>query len=202
MEAPNLFNEIPKIKKPIVKPDNSIELNLKSDRNIDYNISIFFIEDQLYFLGTTKAQFENRTYKKIFSIEEVKTNKYFYLHENVKEVYEELNLIIKTYKDLNEIKLLEKTSTLFLIFPINTLKIKECIFELDEVILENNDKFKFIMNKLKEINDKFFEETNLLKKENEKLKEKITKQNNNIQTGEYVGIFPCDQHYMNNNRLS
>ena len=68
MEAPNLFNEIPKIKKPIVKPDNSIELNLKSDRNIDYNISIFFIEDQLYFLGTTKAQFENRTYKKIFSI--------------------------------------------------------------------------------------------------------------------------------------
>ena len=86
--------------------------------------------------------------------------------------------------------MLEKTSTLFLIFPINTLKIKECIFELDEVILENNDKFKFIMNKLKEINDKFFEETNLLKKENEKLKEKITKQNNNIQTGEYVGIFP------------
>ena len=205
MEAPSPFYETPKIKKPIVKPDNSIELNLKSDKNINYNLSIFFIEDELYFQGTSKDQFENKKYEKIYSIGEVKSNKYFYPHENVKEVYEELNLIIKNYKDLSEIKLLEKPSCLLIIFPLNTLKIKECSFELNEVILEIKDKFKEIMDKLKEINDKFFEENNLLKNqinelknENKELKEKISKKNINIQKGEYVGKFPPGKHYMNN----
>ena len=88
-EAPTPFIEKPKIKKSIMKPDNSIELNLKSDDDSNYNLSIFYIENQLYFQGTTKYQFENKTYEKIYSIEEVKSNKYFYMHENVKEVFEE-----------------------------------------------------------------------------------------------------------------
>ena len=197
-EAPTPFNEKPKITKPIIKPDNSIALNLKSDKNVNYDLSIFYIEDKLYFQGTLKGEFENKNYEKIYSIEDVKSNKYFYVHENVKEVFEELNLIIKNSKNLNEIKLLEKENGLMIIFPLNTLKIKECIFELNEVTLDNNAKFDLIINKLKEINDKFSSETNQLKKENEKLKEIIKKQNNNIQTGEYVGNFPCCQHYMNN----
>ena len=197
-EAPTPFNEKPKITKPIIKPDNSIALNLKSDKNVNYDLSIFYIEDKLYFQGTLKGEFENKNYEKIYSIEDVKSNKYFYVHENVKEVFEELNLIIKNCKNLNEIKLLEKENGLMIIFPLNTLKIKECIFELNEVTLDNNAKFDLIINKLKEINDKFSSETNQLKKENEKLKEIIKKQNNNIQTGEYVGLFPDTQHYMNN----
>ena len=172
-EAPTPFIEKPKIKKPIVKPDNSIELNLKSDNDINYNLSIFYIENQLYFQGTTRDQFENKTYEKIYSIEEVKSNKYFYMHENIKEVFEELNLIIKNCKNLKEIKLIEKTNSLLIIFPINTLKIKECIFELNEVMLGNEAQFKLIINKLKEITDKFSANINLLKKENEKLKDKI-----------------------------
>ena len=199
-EAPTPFNEKPKITKPIIKPDNSIELNLKSDKNVNYDLSIFYIEDKLYFQGALKGEFENKNYEKIYSIEDVKSNKYFYVHENVKEVFEELNLIIKNCKNLNEIKLLEKENGLMIIFPLNTLKIKECIFELDEITLDNNAKFVFILNKLKEINDKFSSETNQLKKENEKLKEIIKKQNNNIQTGEYVGFFPYKQHYMNNEK--
>ena len=199
-DAPTPLNENPKIRKPVIKPDNSIELNLKSDKNINYNLSIFYIEDKLYFQGTTKDQFENKTYENIYFIEDVKSNKYFYIHENVKEVFEELDLIIKNCKNINEIKLLEKENGLIIIFPLNTLKIKECIFELNEVILEKEDKFQLIMNKLKEINDKFSKETNQLKQENEKLKEIIKKQNNNIQTGEYVGNFPCEQHHMNNKK--
>ena len=199
-EAPTPFNEKPKITKPIIKPDNSIALNLKSDKNVNYDLSIFYIEDKLYFQGALKGEFENKNYEKIYSIEDVKSNKYFYVHENVKEVFEELNLIIKNCKNLNEIKLLEKENGLMIIFPLNTLKIKECIFELNEITLDNNAKFDLIINKLKEINDKFSSETNQLKKENEKLKEIIKKQNNNIQTGEYVGFFPYKQHYMNNEK--
>ena len=68
---------------------------------------------------------------------------------------------------------MEKTNSLLIIFPLNTLKIKECIFELNEVNLENEAQFKLIINKLKEITDKFSANINLLKKENEKLKDKI-----------------------------
>ena len=132
-EAPTPLNEKPKIKKPVIKPNNSIELNLKSDKNINYDLSIFYIEDKLCFQGTKKNQFENKTYEKNYSIEEVKSNKYFYMHENVKEVFEELNLIIRNCKNLNEIKLLEKENSLLIIFPLNTLKIKECIFELKKL---------------------------------------------------------------------
>ena len=199
-EALAPFDEKPKITKPIIKPDNSIALNLKSDKNVNYDLSIFYIEDKLYFQGALKGEFENKNYENIYSIEDVKSNKYFYVHENVKEVFEELNLIIKNSKNLNEIKLLEKENGLMIIFPLNTLKIKECIFELNEITLDNNAKFDLIINKLKEINDKFSSETNQLKKENEKLKEIIKKQNNNIQTGEYVGFFPYKQHYMNNEK--
>ena len=108
-------------------------MNLKSDKNINYNLSIFYIKDKLYFQGTTKDQFENTTYEQIYSIEEVKSNKYFFIHENVKEVFEKLDLIIKNCKNINEIKLLEKENGLIIIFPLNTLKIKECIFELKKL---------------------------------------------------------------------
>ena len=203
MEAPTPGYLVPKIEKPIIKPENSIELNLKSEKDINYNISIFYIEDKLYFQGTSKDLFGNKKYEKIYLIEEVKTNKYFYPHENVKEVYDELNLIIKNCKDLSEIKLLEKTNSLIIIFPLNSLKIKDCIFELNEIILNNNDKLEKIMDKLKEMNDKFFEENNFLKNqinelknENKELKEKISKQNINIQTGKYEVEFPWKDHFM------
>ena len=204
MEAPTPNYECTKIKKPVKKPNNSIELKLKSDKNANYDISIYLFEDKLYFNGLSKDQFENKTYEKIYSIEEVKLNKFFYLHETVKEVYDELNLLIKNYKDINEIKLLEEKNKLILIFPLNTIKIKECVFEINEIFKSNNERFENIMDKLKEMQDKFFEENNLLKnqikeikQENKELKEKISKNKINIQSGEYTAFFPCGQHYMN-----
>ena len=204
MEAPTPNYEWTKIKKPVKKPDNSIELNLKSDKNTNYDISIYFLEDKLYFNGILKGQFENKTYEKIYTIEEVKLNKFFYLHETVKEIYDELDLLIKNYKNINEIKLLEETNKLILIFPLNTIKIKECVFEINEIILSNNERFEKIMHTLKEMQEKFFEENNLLKnqikeikQENKELKEQISKNKINIQSGEYVAFFPCGQHYMN-----
>ena len=143
---PKINYECTKIKKPVKKPNNSIELKLKSDKNANYDISIYLFEDKLYFNGLSKDQFENKTYEKIYSIEEVKLNKFFYLHETVKEVYDELNLLIKNYKDINEIKLLEEKNKLILIFPLNTIKIKECVFEINEILKSNNERFENIMD--------------------------------------------------------
>ena len=185
------------------KPDNSIELKLKSDKNLNYDISIYYIEDRLYFTGITKDKFPNKKYVKQFSLEEVKiNNKFFFLHESIKEVYNELDTLIKNYKDNNQIKLIEETNILIIIFPLNTMKIKECKFEINELVLSNEQRFDTVFTKLKEIQDKFLEENNLLKNEVNKLTEKcneLTEQNkelkeqiskkDKIQTGEYIAQF-------------
>ena len=202
METPTPNSECIKIKKPVKKPNNSIELNLKSDKNANYDISIYFFEDNLYFKGISKDQFENKTYEKIYSIEEVKINKYFYFHETIKEVYDELNLLIKNYKDINEIKLLEEKNRLTLIFPLNAIKIKECVFEINEIFTSNNERIEKIMDKLKEIQDKFFEENNLLKiqikeikQENIELKEQISQNKIEFQKDLLEKVYPIGSYY-------
>ena len=59
MEAPTPDFEKTTLQKPVKKPNNSIELNLKSDKNNIYDISIYFIEDKLFFSGILKDQFED-----------------------------------------------------------------------------------------------------------------------------------------------
>lgn len=156
--------EGPTPNKPVKKPEISIKLKLKSDKNLNYDISIYYIEDRLFFTGITKNILQNKRYENQYSLEEVKQNKFFYLHESIKEVYDELDVLIKNYKDINEVKLLEETNKLLIIFPLNTLKIKECIFELRELTLSNKQQYESILTNLKEIQDKFFNEYNLLKK--------------------------------------
>ena len=174
--------EGPTPNKPVKKPEISIELKLKSDKNLNYDISIYYIEDRLFFTGITKNIFQNKRFENRYSLEEVKRNKFFYLHESIKEVYDELDVLIKNYKDINEVKLLEETNKLLIIFPLNTLKIKECIFELRELTLSNKQQYESVLTNLKEIQDKFLDEYNLLKKEINKLKEKQDKsfEENNI----------------------
>ena len=185
MEAPSPFNTFITVDKPVNsivdKPVNSIELKLKSDKNLNYNISIYYIEDRLFFCGIAKDNFQNKKFEKQYSLEEVKENKFFYLHESIKEVYDELDALIKNYKDINEVKLLEETNKLLIIFPLNTIKIKECIFEINELALSTEQKYHNIFTQLKEIQNKFLEENNLLKKEINELKErqdKSSKENN------------------------
>ena len=97
---------------------------------------------------------------------------------------------------------MEETNLLIIIFPLNTIKIKECKFEINELVLSNEQRFETVFTKLKEIQDQFYEENNLLKKEVKELKEqynelkeqnkelnvKISKKEK-IQTGEYIAKF-------------
>ena len=185
------------------KQDNSIELQLKSDKNVNYEISIYYREDILYFKGISKDKFPNKKYENNYILNELaKTNSFFYVHKNIKEVYEELDFIVKKSKDSNNIKLLERIDKLIIIFPLNMLKIKECQFEMNEII--PNKTKENIMAILKEMQDKFSEENNLLKKqineikeENKELKEQIYKKEILIQSGDYWGDFAwIKDHYM------
>ena len=60
---------------------------------MDYDISIYYIEDILYFSGVASYIFQNKTFEKKYSLTEVKQNKFFYLHESIKEVYDEIDAL-------------------------------------------------------------------------------------------------------------
>jgi hypothetical protein len=70
---------------------------------------------------------------------------------------------------------LEETNKLIIIFPLNTVKIKECLFEIDELFINTEQKFEKVFNKMKEMLDKILDENNILKKEINELKEGKTK---------------------------
>ena len=207
MDAPTP-QQISMISKPIEKPNNSIELNLKSTKDKNFNISVYYIEDKLYFNGISKEEFLfQKKYEKIYLINEIKINKFFLAHDSVKEVFDELDLLIKNYKDKNEIKIIEDTNKLILVFPLNTLKVKECLFEINEIPLNTDKKLDLIALKLKEIQENHIKENinlknqiNELKEENKQLKQEILKNKIKIQTGEYFAEFPWNSgHYMNSN---
>ena len=175
MEAPT-HQQISMISKPIEKPNNSIELNLKSTKDKNFNISVYYIEDKLYFNGISKEEFLfQKKYEKIYLI--------------------------------NEIKIIEDTNKLILVFPLNTLKVKECLFEINEIPLNTDKKLDLIALKLKEIQENHIKENinlknqiNELKEENKQLKQEILKNKIKIQTGEYFAEFPWNSgHYMNSN---
>ena len=100
MEAPKAYEE--------TKPQKSIELTLKSEQNIPYDVSIYYILDKLYLKATSKDMFNKKKYSNEYTMEHIKENKFFNLHETIEEIYEELNSIIK--KDKDDIIILEETN--------------------------------------------------------------------------------------------
>ena len=165
-----------------IKPKNTKTLNLKSDKNNEFEIEFYIFEDNLFFEGTTKKFIPQKSYKKIYSFKEVLENKYFHICENMNEVYDEIQNLIN--EKAEQVKLIEKTNLLILSIPLITKKIKECIFEIDEVDVKNvntqiNDLYSHIIQLLIEIKDlkeknKILEEKNKnLEEKNKKLEEKI-----------------------------
>lgn len=70
----------------------------------------------------------------------------------------------------NEIKLLEKSKLIILTIALNTKKIKECCFEIEEIVEEKNiqinDIYSYVSQLLKKVNileekNKFLEENNI-----------------------------------------
>jgi hypothetical protein len=154
----------------IQKPKNVKTLNLKSDKNNDYEIQLYVYENNLIFEGQTQNAIPQKNYKRIYSFEEVQKNKYFLICENINEIYDEiLGQISQNEKEVKISEKNEKANTLILTIPLNTKKIKECYFEIDEVVNNTNDK----INELYSIVNNLTNEVKNLKEKNQKLEERV-----------------------------
>ena len=154
----------------IQKSKNVKTLNLKSDKNNDYEIQLYVYENNLIFEGQTQNAIPQKNYKRIYSFEDAQKNKYFLICENINEIYDEiLSQISQNEKEVKISEKNEKVNTLILTIPLNTKKIKECFFEIDEVVNNTNDK----INELYSIVNNLTNEVKNLKEKNQKLEERV-----------------------------
>ena len=158
----------------IEKPKEIKILSLISDINNNYDIEYYLSGNKIIFEGRTKDIIPQRKYRKIYSVTDIQKNKYFTIFENIKEIYEEINNKINERN--KEVKIIEKKNSILLSIPLNTIIIKECCFEIDEIILNVNNKIKdiytYINTLIKKI-DNLEEKNKYLESKNKNLEKKI-----------------------------
>ena len=186
MDAPSIMATTHK------KPKETKMLNIFSDKKREYEILLYVIEENLIIEAKTKNVVPQKNFEKLFSINEIQKNKYFGICENIDEIFEEIKGLIEGNED--KIHLIEETNSLILGIPINTKKIKECLFQIDEKISDTKQKIdelysyiKTLLDKIKELENKNQSLEKSLNEINEKLnpiynkfKEKEEKKNDDL----------------------
>lgn len=186
MDAPSIMATTHK------KPKETKMLNIFSDKKREYGILLYVIEENLIIEAKTKNVVPQKNFEKSFSINEIQKNKYFGICENIDEIFEEIKGLIEGNED--KIHLIEETNSLILGIPINTKKIKECLFQIDEKISDTKQKIdelysyiNTLLDKIKELENKNQSLEKSLNEINEKLnpiynkfKEKEEKKNDDL----------------------
>ena len=156
----------------IVKPKNTKILHLKSDKNKDFEIQFYVYEENIIFEAYTKNIIPQKKFNKIYSFNDIQKNKFFIICENINEIFEEIQNQINEKEE--QINIIEKSNLIILSIPLNTKKIKECIFEIDEIVenadIKINNLYSIINQLSKEIKD-LKEKNNILEEKSYKLEE-------------------------------
>ena len=144
--------EAPTIMEKIQIPNSSIKLSITSDKNNKFDIKIYYINEYLYIEGIIKENFPQKSYKRKYNLNEIKENKFFYMCENVQDVYEELDNLINSQLNENlKGEILEESNFIILRIPLNTKKIKECLFQIDEIVSNTEQKFNELYSTINEL---------------------------------------------------
>ena len=159
MSAPTLLNE--------KKLGFNLELEAVSNKNKKFKVNLNAeTYSYLTVTATNKTDIFKQTFSNKFSVEEIKTNKYMNLYDDLKEICEQLEKITKSTSPTIK----EENKSLFIIIPLPNDKYKEYTFELKEIEKNEGDKMKDITEIVYEIK----KENESLKKENESLKKEIS----------------------------
>ena len=144
--------EAPTIMEKIQIPNSSIKISVTSDKNTKFDIKIYYINEYLYIEGIIKENFPQKSYKRKYNLNEIKENKFFYMCENVQDVYEELDNLINSQLNENlKGEILEESNFIILRIPLNTKKIKECLFQIDEIVSNTEQKFNELYSTINEL---------------------------------------------------
>ena len=172
MSAPTLLNE--------KKLGFNLELEAASNKNKKFKVNLNAeTYSYLTITATNKTDIFKQTFSNKFSVEEIKTNKYMNLYDDLKEICEQLEKITKSTPPTIK----EENKSLFIIIPLPNDKYKEYTFELKELEKNEGDKMKDITEivyEIKKENESLKKEISEIKNECNKLKNITDTQNNEI----------------------
>ena len=168
---------------PIIIPKNidTYNFNLISNNGNNFNIKITYDNLLLKIISNEENKDSKIIFQCISSIEEIKKTRYFLQFENLQEIFNDLQFLIKQNKNL--ISLNEKDSYLELNFKLSNSKNEQIIFKLEKdndfllssyTILKEN--LSQVLQEIIQLKEKIFilEKDNFeLKKDNFELKKEI-----------------------------
>ena len=170
-----------------INTEKLTEIELKSDKNNTYLIEIS-LNNSFSIIAKLINNNIHKTFSNIYSLKEIRKNKYFLKYNNISDIFNELTNIIYD----NKILLKENENNL--IINISLPKNQEIIFEL-KLIKKNNK------NNSDELIVKLNKELNEVKNENIKLKKEIKqlKERINIYNKKYNNIYDLDSNIIKGN---
>ncbi len=124
----------PATTKEEVKQQNSYSIN--SDKNHSFNITFQNLNSTIGISATYEDDIMKHYYKKKIYLDQLKQNKYLGLCENIDEIYDLLTILLNK----NQSKIIEQTNKIFINIPVDHVKIKEILFVVNEITMNDSEK--------------------------------------------------------------
>ena len=144
-----------------------------SDKNNSFSLTFKNLVSSIEIYAYFQEEILKRIYNHKFTLDSLKkNNKYFMLFESIDEIYDDLILLL----DKNQTKILEDTNFISISIPIESLKIKEILFVINELEKNDNEKMQEIFSLILEMKSeikKLNEENKKLNEDNKNLKEQL-----------------------------
>ena len=115
--------------------NNKTKIILISDQNNKFELIFENENNNLFniYVNSIDSIFNQQYEKASFTLNDIKLNKYFESFENINEIYDELSNKIK------DSYIIENTNELIISIPLNTNKIKEILFKINEELKTNEE---------------------------------------------------------------
>ena len=133
--------------------------SITSEKKIKYLINISIQNENLFIEAKTIEAIRSILYKKNYTLDEIKLNKFFKMCESIEDVFLEIENILKN--NVKNVKILESSNNIILLIPLPSVLIQEVIFAVDlisksekEEIADLYQTIEILYQKIKKIEDK------------------------------------------------
>jgi len=144
-----------------------------SDKKHSFSLTFQNLISSINITASFQDDIIKNSYKSNYNLDSLKKmNKYFLIYESIDEIYNDLILFLNK----NQTKIIEEANIIQISIPIESMKIKEILFELKKSEKNDNEKYQEIISVISELKleiKKLKEENKIIKEENKTLKDKL-----------------------------
>ena len=112
-----------------------------SDKKHSFSLTFQNLISSINISASFQDDIIKHSYKSNYNLDSLKKmNKYFLIYESIDEIYNDLILFLNK----NQTKIIEKANIIQISIPIESMKIKEILFELKKSEKNDNEKYQEI----------------------------------------------------------